>query len=85
MLTITLRVTTEDDAADYEVTPRVQVAFEREFKVGIPKAFSGEQRMEYLYWLGWRSVQESGKVVKPFNDWLGSVRSVEIVESAAPS
>lgn len=85
MLAITLRVTTDDDSGDYPVTPRVQVLFEREFKVGIPKAFTGEQRVEYLYWLGWRSMQESGKVVKPFNDWLGSVRNVEIVESADPS
>ena len=82
MLSLTLRVTTDTGAGEYVVSPKVQVLFEREFKSGLPKAFASEPRMEHLYWLAWRSVQAAGEVVKPFDDWLGTVRSVEMVEGA---
>jgi hypothetical protein len=82
MISMSLRVVTDSGEATYSVTPRVQVAFEREWKVGLPKAFQTELRLEHLYWLGWRSAQASGDVVKPFDQWLDSVRSVETVEGA---
>lgn len=82
MVQLTLRVTTERGADEYVVTPKVQVLFEREFKMGLPKAFTAEPRMEHVYWLGWRAMQAAGEVVKPFDEWLGSVRSVEMVEGA---
>lgn len=82
MITLTLRVRTDRGDNDYVVTPKVQVLFEREFKMGLPKAFAAEPRMEHLYWLAWRSVQAAGDVVKPFDEWLGQVLAVEMVESA---
>jgi hypothetical protein len=84
MISLTLRVTTNGDTNEYQVGPKVQVAFEREWKMGLPKAFSSEQRMEHLYWLGWKAQQSSGAVVKPFDGWLETVDSVEVVEADSP-
>jgi hypothetical protein len=35
--------------------------------------------MEYVYWLAWKAMQDSGAVVKPFEQWLDTVKSVEMV------
>ena len=83
MINITLRVETEDKSGEYVVTPMVQVAFEREWKVGLAKAFNQDQKMEHMYWLGWKSMHAAGEVVKPFDGWLNTVKSVEIVEEEA--
>jgi hypothetical protein len=50
----------------------------------MPKAFSTEQKMEHLYWLGWKAQQSSGAVVKPFDGWLDTVDSVEVVDADSP-
>jgi len=84
MISLTLRVTHNGDTNDYTVGPKVQVAFEREWKMGMPKALANEQRMEHLYWLAWKATQNSGAVVKPFDGWLDGVESVEVVEADSP-
>lgn len=81
MISLTLRVKTESGESTYTVGPKVQVAFEREFKVGMPVAFSREQKVEHLYWIAWKAVANSGEVVKPFDGWLETVEAVEIVEA----
>ena len=70
----------ELEDGEYTVTPTVQVAFEREFKVGIAKAFGQEMRNEHLYWLTWKAMHAAGRVVKPFDGWLGELAAVEIVD-----
>ncbi|HEY7823334.1 MAG TPA: hypothetical protein VIG24_10890 [Acidimicrobiia bacterium] len=82
MISLTLRVTHNGDTNDYQVGPKVQVAFEREWKIGMPKAFSADQRVEHMYWLGWKAAQASGVAVKPFDSWLDGVESVEVVDGA---
>lgn len=84
MISLTLRVTVDGVTNEYQVGPKVQVAFEREWKVGLPKAFSAEQRMEHMYWLAWKAQQASGAVVKPFDGWLDQVENVEVVEGDRP-
>ncbi len=85
MINLTLRVTDSNGSSnDYTVGPKVQVAFEREWKVGLPKAFTNDQKMEHLYWLGWKAQQSSGAVVKPFDGWLDTVESVEVVDADSP-
>lgn len=79
MISLSLQIKTADTSGTYVVGPRTQVAFEREWKVGLPKAFGDQQRVEYLYWLGWKAMQDSGAVVKPFEGWLDTVESVEMV------
>lgn len=84
MILLTLRVTHNGDTNDYTVGPKSQVAFEREWKIGMPAAFSENQRMEHIYWLAWKAQQSSGVVVKPFDGWLEGVESVEIVDVDRP-
>ena len=85
MISITLRTVTRDgDEREYEITPKVQVAFEREFKVGMGKAFQQEQKMEYVYWLAWKAAQAEGEVVKPFDGWLDTIKTVEIKDVRDP-
>jgi len=84
MISLNLRVTHDGETNEYAVGPKVQVAFEREWKVGLPKAFSVDMRVEHLYWLAWKAQGSSGAVVKPFDGWLEGVESVEIVEVDRP-
>ena len=84
MISLTLRVTHDGDTKEYVVGPKVQVQFEREWKVGMPKAFSSDQKVEHLYWLAWKAMQSSGAVVKPFDGWMDSLEAVEIVQADSP-
>ena len=84
MISMTLRVTVAGETNEYTVGPKVQVAFEREWKTGLPKAFSTEQRMEHMYWIAWKAQQAAGVVVKPFDGWLETVENVEVVEGDRP-
>jgi len=87
MISLNLRVTTTSGSSDFTVGPKVQVAFEREFKVGLPKAFAADQKMEHLYWLAWKCASDAAKAggppVKPFDGWLDTVESVEVVGADA--
>ena len=83
MISLTLRVVTADSERDYRLTPAVVVAFERQFGLGIGKAFAAEQKAEHVYWLAWKCIQQSGSVVKPFEGWLESVVDVQMVEENA--
>ena len=84
MISMTLRVTVAGDTNEYQVGPKVQVAFEREWKTGLPKAFSSEQRMEHMYWIAWKAQHAAGVPVKPFDSWLDTVENVEVVEGDRP-
>ena len=83
MINIILRVEAVDKSGECPVTPLVQVAFEPESKIGLAKAFNRDQKMEHMYWLGGKAMHSSGEVVKPFDGWLNTVKSVEIVEEEA--
>lgn len=78
MLHMSITVTLDDGAPkSYPVGPRVQVDFEREYKLSMLSAFSSDPKMEHLYWLGWKASHAAGAVVKPFDQWLDDVQSVE--------
>jgi hypothetical protein len=50
------------------------------------KAFQTDMRSEHIYWLAWKAMHAAGKVVKPFDGWLGELASVEIVtDSSGPT
>jgi hypothetical protein len=57
------------------VTPKVEVEFERKFGLGIGKAFM-EQKREHQHYLAWLAVKASGAVVKPFDGWLETFRTL---------
>jgi hypothetical protein len=62
----------------YDVSPRVIVAFERNFKTGLAQAFAKEQKYEHTFWLAWEAEKQSGAVVKPFDSWLEGVAGVDV-------
>lgn len=69
--------------AEYPVTPKVEVEFERKFGVGIGKAFQ-EQKREHQHYLAWLAMKASGAVVKPFDGWLETVENTEVTVAADP-
>lgn len=83
MMGLRLRVVTDEgELGEFAVTPKVQVEFERYFKVGVGKAFQQEQRVEHMYWLAWKAVHAAGVAVKPFDSWLDSVVDVQMAEDS---
>lgn len=76
MLALSVRVVLPEESVVVPITPRVAVNFERHFKVGLSKAFSTEERLEHMYWLGWEALRVSGRVVKPFEVFLDEVQQV---------
>lgn len=80
MIGLSLEVTPLDgDAWIVPVTPRAAVEFERHWKLGMPKAFTDEQRLEHVLWLGWKCTHLAGHVVKPFDEWLDGITAVDFV------
>ena len=78
MFGLVLRVITADGEDEFPVTPRVIVAFEREFQTGLGRAFQSDQKAEHMFWLGWKA---SGSK-KGFDAWLDTLIDVQVVESA---
>ena len=54
------------------LTLKVAIAFEREYKTTISVALAGEPSAEHLAWCAWKSTQNTGRIVKPFEGWLDS-------------
>jgi len=79
MLGLKMEVTVDGEDHVVDITPRVVVNFERNFKCGLTKAFGPDQRMEYLYWLAWEGLKTAGVTVKPFEQFLGQVDKVNLV------
>lgn len=77
MIAMHLTVVTDDFTETVAVTPKVQVDFERQYKVGIAAAFQ-DPKVEYMYWIAWKACHAAGKVVKPFDQWLDTVHDVQI-------
>lgn len=84
MIGINLKVTIDDEEIVAPITPKSAIEFERHFKMGLPRAFTQEQKMEHLFWLGWACVKATGRVVKPFDSWLEQVQNVEMVANNDP-
>lgn len=77
MFGLTLRVVTSDSEEQVSVTPRVVVAFEREFQTGLGRAFQSDQKAEHMYWLAWKA----STTKKAFDSWLDELVDVEVVEA----
>lgn len=73
---------TYDDGKELEVkvTPAVQVAFEREYGMGLAKA-SQDMRNEYMYFLAWKALQLTGNETSDFDTFVGTIEDVDIVRS----
>ena len=82
-VSLTCKVWSDGTEAEYPVTPKVEVEFERKFGVGIGKAFQ-EQKREHQHYLAWLAVKASGVVVKPFDGWLETVENTEVSVQTDP-
>ncbi len=75
MLGSTLRLHCEPknpDADPYTVgvTLKTMIAFEREYKTTVTAAFAGDPSVEHIAWIAWHATRMSGRVVKPFDEWV---------------
>jgi hypothetical protein len=59
----------------YPILPVTNVAFERQYRMGMGQA-AKEPHSEHTYWIAWDCERRSGKVVKPFDEWLETVADV---------
>ena len=75
MFGLNLRVVTQDGEKDVAVTPKVSVAFERQFQTGIGRAFQ-ENKVEHIYWLAWQASGAPGD----FDAWLDKLVDVRMLE-----
>ena len=82
-VSLSCKVWQDGTEAEYPVTPKVEVEFERKFGVGIGKAFQ-EQKREHQHYLAWLAVKASGVVVKPFDGWLETIESTEVTVTTDP-
>jgi len=70
---------TDGSEVSYKLTPRIIVAFEQNFGAGMPKLLGEQQKIEHIYWLGWKAMQTHGVVVKVFGpEFLDTIVSAEL-------
>lgn len=67
----------------YDVTARVLVDWETHHTDLTWRTWVREQQWTPLCFLGWLAEKESGAVVKPFTDWIGTVGQVRLVPKDA--
>lgn len=78
-----LRVVVEDgEPYEVNISPKVIVAAERHFAKPMSQLFGDSASFEALCWTAWKGTHASGRVVKPFDEWLDGVESIEAGESA---
>lgn len=82
-VSLSCKVWTDGVESEYQVTPKVEVEFERKFGLGIGKAFE-QQKREHQHYLAWLAMKASGAVVKPFDGWLESVENTEVMIASDP-
>jgi hypothetical protein len=72
MIDISVKVKRKDGTEEiFPVYADTQIDFERWAKMSIAAAFDPASRpkMENLYYLAWLAEKNSGKVVRPFDEW----------------
>lgn len=62
------------------VTPAVIVHAERHFGKGMNQLFGEAMSYEALAWVAWNATHRSGIVVKPFDEWLDTIETIEAGE-----
>ena len=77
-----LKVTRTDGAvAEYQITPRVEYAFELHFKKGFHKAFRDDEMQTMVYYLCWECIRTSGETVPIFGaEFLDTLAKVDVLD-----
>ncbi len=66
---------------EVNITPKVIVSAERNFGKPMSQLFGDQASFEALCWAAWKGTHASGRVVKPFDEWLDGVESIEAGET----
>ena len=73
-------IPTNGDPYEVPLTPKLIVAIERQFSKPISDLFGQTASFETLCWAAWKGSQNIGKPVKPFDEWLNDLDSIEAGE-----
>jgi len=68
------------DVSEHQVTPAIEMAFERYAKKGFHKAFRDDEKQSDVYWLAWECIRRSGETVKPLDDFVETLVRVEVLD-----
>jgi hypothetical protein len=71
----------DGSVATLSVLPITRVACERQFGTGLG-ALMKDIHEEHIYWMAWDAEHRSGKVVKPFDEWLATVAGIDAEDNA---
>jgi hypothetical protein len=84
---IKLKITkASGDVNEYEITPAIEFAFEKEMKSGFHKYFREEEKQTGIYWLAFEAERRNGVTVVPFGDaYLQTLAKVEILDADHPN
>jgi hypothetical protein len=78
-------VQTDGTTTECRITPAIEFAFEKYYKIGFLKAFREEEKQSHLFYLAWEALRRSGVTVKPFGEeFVATLDSVEVVEDQDP-
>jgi len=75
-------VPAQGEPYEVNITPKVIVAAERQFTKPMSQLFGENALFEALCWTAWKASQTSGIIVKPFDEWLDDIDSIEAGEEA---
>lgn len=77
-------VQSNGDSYELNIGPKAIVEVERHFSKSMSQLFSADNASyEALCYVAWRGSQLAMKVVKPFDEWLGEIDSIEAVDEKA--
>jgi hypothetical protein len=84
---IKLKITkASGEVNEYEITPVIEFAFEREMKMGFHKYFREEEKQTGVYFLAFEAERRNGVTVVPFGDkYLETLAKVEILDADNPN
>lgn len=86
MMVWQLKVTKNDGSAHaYRISAPHIVAFEREFGMGLARAFKDDQKLEHILWLAWYADKRQTGSKTTFDEYVDTVDSVGIDENTNPS
>jgi hypothetical protein len=74
-----LKVTLEDGSSgSYQITPKIEVEFEKFAGGGFGKTLRDEEKQEHIYYLAYLCLKNNGITVKPFEG--GFLDTLSLVE-----
>jgi len=81
-----LKVTLEDGSSgSYQITPKIEVEFEKFVGGGFVKTLRDEEKQEHVYYLAYLCLKSNGHTVKPFTDGFLDTLSLVELELDSPN